>query len=59
MFKALGIDVIFVSQTELQNHILNNINFVHNTFYNCGNIDFGGIGATNNTWANNIFKNNL
>ena len=36
--------------------VLNNINFVHNTFYNCANIDFGGIGATNNTWANNIFK---
>ncbi|MFZ4670772.1 MAG: chondroitinase-B domain-containing protein, partial [Flavobacterium sp.] len=36
--------------------VLNNINFVHNTFYNCADIDFGGIGATNNTWANNIFK---
>jgi hypothetical protein len=35
---------------------LNNINFIHNTFYNCGNIDLGGTGATNNTWANNIFK---
>ena len=35
---------------------LNNINFIHNTFYNCGVIDLGGIGATNNTWANNIFK---
>lgn len=35
---------------------LNNINFIHNTFYNCGDIDLGGIGATNNTWANNIFK---
>ena len=37
---------------------LNNINFIHNTFYNCGDIDLGGIGATNNTWANNIFKKN-
>ncbi len=35
---------------------LNNINFIHNTFYNCGDIDLGGSGATNNTWANNIFK---
>jgi hypothetical protein len=35
---------------------LNNINFIHNTFYNCGNIDLGGTGATINTWANNIFK---
>ena len=35
---------------------LNNINFIHNTFYNCGDIDLGGNGATNNTWANNIFK---
>jgi hypothetical protein len=35
---------------------LGNINFIHNTFYNCGDIDLGGIGATNNTWANNIFQ---
>ena len=35
---------------------LNNINFIHNTFYNCGDIDLGGNGATSNTWANNIFK---
>ncbi len=35
---------------------LNNINFLHNTFVNCGNIDLGGKGPTNNTWANNIFK---
>ena len=37
---------------------LSNINFIFNTFYNCGDIDLGGIGATNNTWANNIFKKN-
>jgi hypothetical protein len=36
--------------------VLNNINFIHNTFYNCGDIDLGGIGATANTWANNIFQ---
>jgi hypothetical protein len=35
---------------------LSNINFIHNTFYNCGDIDLGGTGATSNTWANNIFK---
>jgi hypothetical protein len=35
---------------------LNNINFIHNTFYNCGDIDLGGNGATSNTWANNIFQ---
>ena len=37
---------------------LNNINFIHNTFYDCGNIDLGGTGATSNTWANNIFIKN-
>lgn len=35
---------------------LKNINFIHNTFVDCGNINLGGKGATNNTWANNIFK---
>ena len=35
---------------------LSNINFIHNTFYNCGDIDLGGIGAVSNTWANNIFQ---
>jgi hypothetical protein len=34
---------------------LKNINFLFNTFVNCGDIDLGS-GATNNTWANNIFK---
>ncbi len=33
-----------------------NINFFHNTFVECGNIDLGGIGPLTNTWANNIFK---
>ncbi len=37
---------------------LNNINFIHNTFYDCGDIDLGGTGATSNTWANNIFIKN-
>lgn len=35
---------------------LSNINFIHNTFYNCGDMDLGGNGPINNTWANNIFK---
>jgi hypothetical protein len=33
---------------------LNNINFLFNTFIDCGIIDLSS-GATNNTWANNIF----
>jgi hypothetical protein len=35
---------------------LNNINFINNTFYNSGDIDLGGTGITNVTFANNIFK---
>ncbi len=34
---------------------LQNINFLHNTFVECGLIDLAS-GATNNTWANNVFK---
>ena len=34
----------------------NNINFLYNTFVDCGNIDLGGTGPTNCTFANNIFK---
>lgn len=34
---------------------LNNINFLHNTFVDCGLIDLAS-GASNNTWANNVFK---
>ena len=48
--------VTYVYDTSTYPVVLHNINFNHNTFYNCANIDFGGIGATNNTWANNIFK---
>lgn len=36
---------------------LNNINFIHNTFLNGTPIEFDT--ATNNTWANNIFKNTI
>ena len=34
---------------------LKNINFLHNTFVECGLINLSS-GATNNTWANNVFK---
>ena len=34
---------------------LKNINFLHNTFVDCGLIELSS-GATTNTWANNIFK---
>ncbi len=47
--------VTFIYDTTTYPVVLNNINFIHNTFYNCGTIDLGGTGATNNTWANNIF----
>ena len=33
-----------------------NINFINNTFVECGDIFMGNTGATSNTWANNIFK---
>lgn len=48
--------VTYNYDTSIYPVVLNNINFIHNTFYNCGNIDMGGTGATNNTWANNIFQ---
>ncbi|NDP26125.1 MAG: T9SS type A sorting domain-containing protein [Flavobacterium sp.] len=48
--------VTYVYDTTNYPVVLNNINFIHNTFYNCGDIDLGGTGATNNTWANNIFQ---
>ena len=48
--------VTYIYDTTTYPVVLNNINFIHNTFYNCGNIDMGGTGATNNTWANNIFQ---
>ena len=35
---------------------LKNINFIHNTFIECGDITLGGTGPTNVTFANNIFK---
>lgn len=48
--------VSYVYYTVNSTYVLDNINFLHNTFVDCGDIDFGGIGATNGTWANNIFK---
>jgi hypothetical protein len=48
--------VTYIYDTTTYPVVLNNINFVHNTFYNCADIDLGGVGPTNNTWANNIFK---
>ncbi len=34
---------------------LNNINFISNTFINCGAIILGGVGPVLNRWANNLF----
>ncbi|MEI6554537.1 MAG: chondroitinase-B domain-containing protein [Paludibacter sp.] len=48
--------VTYIYDTTTSTHVLDNINFLHNTFVDCGNINFGGIGATNGAWANNIFK---
>ncbi len=48
--------VTYVYYTASSTNVLNNINFINNTFNNCGYIDLGGTGAINNTWANNIFK---
>jgi len=48
--------VSFIYDTSNSSYVLDNIHFIHNTFVDCGLIDFGGIGATNGTWANNTFK---
>ena len=48
--------VTLVYYTANSTNVLNNINFLHNTFVNCGSIDLGGVGAINNLWANNIFQ---
>ncbi len=48
--------VSYVYYTANSTYVLDNINFFHNTFVDCGDIDMGGTGATNGTWANNIFK---
>ena len=48
--------VSYIYDTSNSNYVLDKINFIHNTFVDCGMIDFGGTGATNGTWANNILK---
>lgn len=48
--------VSYIYDTSNSTYVLDNINFLHNTFVDCGTIDFGGLGAINGTWANNIFK---
>ena len=47
--------VLYVYYTANTTYVLNNINFIHNTFVDCGTIDFDS-GAVGNTWSNNIFK---
>lgn len=47
--------VTYVYYTTNTVNVLKNINFIHNTFVECGDIDFDK-GATTNTWANNIFQ---
>ena len=47
--------VTYIYYTANTTYVLNNINFFHNTFVDCGSIDFDS-GALTNTWANNIFK---
>ncbi len=48
--------VSYIYDTSNSTYVLDKINFLHNTFVDCGMIDFGGTGATNGNWANNIFK---
>ncbi|MCX6309046.1 MAG: T9SS type A sorting domain-containing protein, partial [Bacteroidia bacterium] len=48
--------VSYIYDTSNSTYVLDNIHFLHNTFVDCGLIDLGGVGATNGTWANNIFK---
>lgn len=47
--------VTYVYYTVNTPNVLQNINFIHNTFVDGGDIDLDK-GSTNNTWANNIFK---
>lgn len=53
---ADAVALVYVAPVDLRQSNLVNINFFHNTFYNCGDIDLGGSGPTNHTWANNIFQ---
>ncbi|MCX6141936.1 MAG: T9SS type A sorting domain-containing protein [Ignavibacteriales bacterium] len=47
--------VTYVYYTANTTNVLQNINFLYNTFVECGDIDLDK-GATNNTWSNNIFQ---
>jgi hypothetical protein len=56
--EAVRLDYNSVVTPENPNpNICSNINFLHNTFVECGEIDLGGAGPKSNTWANSIFKN--
>jgi len=61
-FETSGVsgdmDAITFAYDNSNGYALDNINFIHNTFVNCGDIDLGDIGPTNVTFANNIFKKN-
>ena len=54
--SAEPVTLYYVMPVGLRTSNLVNINFIHNTFVDCGVIDMGGAGATGNTWANNIFQ---
>lgn len=54
--SADAVTLEYVVPAALRTSNLVNINFIHNTFVDCGLIDMGGTGATINTWANTIFK---
>jgi hypothetical protein len=47
--------VTYVYTSANSTNVLQNINFLFNTFVDCGMISLDS-GAVNNTWANNIFK---
>jgi hypothetical protein len=53
---ADAVTFVYVAPAALMASNLVNVNFFNNTFYNCGDIDLGGSGPTNHTWANNIFQ---
>jgi hypothetical protein len=51
-----AVTLVYVDPIGLRTSNLVNVNFIHNTFVNCGYINLGGTGATSNTWANTIFQ---
>ena len=48
--SANAITLVYVSPKP------SNVNFIHNTFVECGDIDLGGTGPVNVKFVNNIFK---